>query len=387
MAARRRRVSSPINPLGSLVFTAGIAAFALLLFVTTRLLTDPEPQRWIGDPPAVGDEAVDAAPFEERLEAVTRRLEKGPLRAPTPIIQSQGSGAVRYLHRLYEITLSQDEGDKLAAALEHARADDPTVVVGIQEVEGGRRGEIGVDGLLTHTLLIAWKAQPTPPPPRVAVVVDDMGNNLLVARDLVSLPYPVALAVIPFRPFSREVAQSAHQRGREVLLHLPMEARSGEESGEIQVLRVSDEPSRVITVLDQSLGAVPHAIGVNNHMGSRFTEDPDRMRLVLERLRQHNLFFLDSLTTSRSVARVAAVALGLPYAARAVFLDDDVDADLIRRRLQELLERARRDGAAIGIGHPHPETVAALREFGEMAEKAGVQIVPVSTLVSVPTAP
>jgi polysaccharide deacetylase 2 family uncharacterized protein YibQ len=123
-------------------------------------------------------------------------------------------------------------------------------------------------------------------------------------------------------------------------------------------------------------------------MGSLFTEDPERMRLVLERLQQQKLFFLDSLTTSRSSARAVAQALGVPYAARSVFLDDDVDEALIRQRLQELLDKAKRDGQAIGIGHPHPETLAALHQFTDMAQQAGVEVTNVSSLVSVPgTAP
>lgn len=379
--AGRRRASSPFNPLGSLVFTAGVVALGVVLYATTQLLTEPMPERWLGSPPPLAEESADV-PLAERITAVTKRLEKGPLRLATPQVQAQGSGQMRYEHRLYQVVLPERDDRPLRAALDLARGQDVAIVTGIEPTETGARGEVGVDGLLTHTIVAVWAVQPTPAPPRVALVIDDMGNSLLAARDLLSLPYPVALAVIPFRPFSREVAESANQRGREILLHLPMEAKGGEENGEVELLRVADNANQVVEVVDRSLAAVPHVVGVNNHMGSRFTEDPDRMRLVLERLRQRNLFFLDSLTTPHSVGRSVAESLGVPYVARSVFLDDNVEQAAIAEQLQSLLAAARKDGQAVGIGHPYPETLALLRDFGDAAKAAGVQIVPLSELVA-----
>lgn len=378
--AARRRGSSPFNPLGSLVFTAGVVGLATLLYATTQLLTEPQPQRWVGNAPPLVEEGGELS-LPDRIAAVTKRLEKGPLHLPTPQVQAQGSGRMHYEHRRYEVTVPPEEKTVLRAALELARSEDAAVVARVDDVDGGQRGEIGVDGLLTHTILLRWQMQATPVLPRVALVIDDMGNNLLAARDLLALPYPVALAVMPSRPFSREVAESAHQRGREVLLHLPMEAQSGEENGEVELLRVSDNANQVVEIVDRSLAGVPYAVGVNNHMGSRFTEDPERMRLVLGRLRQRNLFFLDSLTTSHTAARAVAESLGVPYVARTVFLDDSVDPAAIQEQLDTLLAAAKKNGRAIGIGHPHPETLEVLHGFGESAKAVGVEIVPLSAMV------
>lgn len=379
--AGRRRSSSPFNPLGSLVFTAGIIALGAVLYGTTHLLTEPLPERWIGSPPPLPEETATDLPLADRIAAVTTRLENGPLRLTTPHVQPQGSGQMRYEHRLYEVTLAPGDEGTLRAALELARSEDTAIVAGVESTTGGQRGEIGIDGLLTHTVVARWRAQPTPVALRVALVIDDMGNNLLAARDLLSLPFPVALAVMPFRPYSREVAESAHQRNREVLLHLPMEAQSGADHGEVELLRVSDSADQVAAIVERSLASVPHVTGVNNHMGSRFTEDPERMRVLLERLRQRNLFFLDSVTTPRSVGRSVALALGVPYVARAVFLDDSADEAAIRGQLGNLLAAAKRDGQAVGIGHPYPETLTVLHGFAEMAKEAGVDIVPLSQLV------
>lgn len=379
--ASRRRASSPFNPLGSLVFTLGIVGFAVILYATTRLLTEPMPQHWVGSAPPMATEQAPELPFPDRVAGVTRRLGKAPLALPTPVVQAQGSGSVRYEHRQYEVTLPPEDTGTLRAVLELARGNDPTVVAGVEDVEGGQRGEIGVDGLLTHTVLVRWKVAPTPVPARAAIVIDDMGNNLLAMRDILALPFPVTVAVIPFRPYSREVAESAYQREHEVLLHLPMEAQNGEDNGEAEVLRVSDPPEQLTQIVDRSLAAVPHVVGVNNHMGSRFTENADRMRVVLERLRQRNLFYLDSVTTPRSSARAAAEALGVPYVARKVFLDDDVDDAAIRRQLDELIATAKRDGQAVAIGHPHPETLSALGGFADLARQQGVEIVTVGALL------
>jgi uncharacterized protein len=378
--AARRSSRSPINPLGTLVFTVGVVLLGVVLYATTQLLTEPMPMHWVGNPPPMPEEAPEA-PLPDRIAAVTKRLESGPLKLGTPAVEPQGSGAMRYEHRRYEVALPPEDAGVLRAVLELARGGDSSVVTGVDDVEGGQRGEIGIDGLLTHTVLVRWRLQPTPAPARVAIVIDDMGNNLLAARDVLALSYPVAVAVLPSRPFSREVAESAYQRGREVLLHLPMEAQGGEEHGEVEVLRVTDAPDQVAAAVERNLAAVPHVIGVNNHMGSRFTQDPERMRVVLEHLRQHKLFFLDSATSARSSGRGVAEALGVPYVARKVFLDDAVDENAIRERLQELLTVAKRDGQAVAIGHPHAETLAALQGFGDAAKQDGVEIVPLSTLV------
>jgi len=275
----------------------------------------------------------------------------------------------------------EQTGGALRALLEAARDGDPTVVTGVEEVEGGERGEIGVDGLLTHTILIHWKLPPTPVPGRVAIVIEDMGDNLLAMRHILSLPFQVAVAVLPFRPFSREVAESAHQGQREVLLHLPV-AANGEAQGGVESVRPDDAPDQIGAALDRSLDAVPHVAGMNNHIGTPFSEDPEMMRVVLEHLHQRRLYFLDSVSTPRSTARAVAVVVGVPYVARKVYLDDNVDDAAIRQQLQQLIDAAKRDGQAVAIGRPNQETLNALQDFFEQAKQQGVEIVTVSSLAS-----
>jgi polysaccharide deacetylase 2 family uncharacterized protein YibQ len=215
----------------------------------------------------------------------------------------------------------------------------------------------------------------------VAVIIDDLGDNLLVARELVRLDFPVALAVLPLRPFSREVGELAGHYKREVLLHLPMEPETGAGAGEPVLLRAAAGREEIVQAVNRCLASVPQAIGANNHMGSAFTQDAERMRWVLGHLQKRGLFFVDSRTSARSVGREIAAELGLPYLERSVFLDDPPERAVVDERLAELLELAQRRGIAIAIGHPHRSTLDALRSFAAMARRDKVDIVPLSSLL------
>ncbi len=374
----RRGIRSRDHPLPFLLGVAGAALLGGMLYLTVQRLGEER----FGEPLRASPASQEwQAAFQQRLDAITKQLESGPLPMKPASVQPQGSGAVRWLRRHYELELPRAAAERLRAALELAGASDPSVSTVIREIEGGLRGEIGVEGLLTHSIVVRWRDERGGGAPRVAVVIDDLGNNLLVARELVSLEIPLTLAVMPYRPFSKQVAELAHLFGREVLLHLPMEPENGEEFGGEGVLRAEAGREEILREIDAGLQAVPYAVGVNNHMGSRFTRDRERMTWVLARLKERGLFFLDSLTTPNSVVREVAVDVGLPYVARHVFLDDPPDEAVIEKRIAELLDRAHATGAAIGIGHPHPPTVAALRSLGSAARARGVEVVPLSNLV------
>ena len=130
-----------------------------------------------------------------------------------------------------------------------------------------------------------------------------------------------------------------------------------------------------------NLAAVPGAVGVNNHMGSRFTEDASGLEALMTEIGEHGLFWLDSRTTATTRGAETALALGVPAIERDVFLDAEVDVDFIRGQVRTLIESARLSGAAVGIGHPHPETIQVLREVRGELLASGVTLVPVSALV------
>jgi uncharacterized protein len=216
---------------------------------------------------------------------------------------------------------------------------------------------------------------------KLAIILDDVGSDPAVIDQLFALHYPLTLSVLPLHPHSTAIAEEAHRRGYQVMLHLPMEA-IGNEVSEPQQLRVGMTSPQISDDLGGMLGSVPHAVGVNNHQGSLATSNPALMSALMPLLRQRHLFFIDSRTTAATVAFDAAERDGVPCAFRNVpFLDDVQEAGAIRRQLELAIRGAREKGEAIAIGHPHPETLQVLREMLPQIQAQGVQLVHASTLV------
>ncbi len=227
-----------------------------------------------------------------------------------------------------------------------------------------------------------------PPPvvsskPRLSIIMDDLGRSLAVAQQLIELDLSVTFSVLPGEPLATEVALLASRSGQEVMIHVPMEPQSYPEtnpgSGAL-LLGQSDEEirKRVISMIK----AVPYASGANNHMGSRYTEYSDGMRTVLSIMREYGLFFIDSRTTAHSVVKREAVRVGVPTSVRDVFLDNVADVEAIRVEVRRLIKRAKQNGTAVGICHPYPETIAALRLEKEQLQDASIELVFASSLVS-----
>ena len=242
-----------------------------------------------------------------------------------------------------------------------------------------------------RVVLIAELTSLRPPPvlmeqggrPQIAIIIDDMGRSLKVARELAALDLPLTFAVFPHLPASRRVAELLVRQSHDVMLHLPMEPRNWPRMdpgpGALFCRMSEDEFCRV---LDADLKAVPGIVGVNNHMGSRLTEDREKMKLVMRALAGTGLFFIDSRTINDTVAGREAAAAGIPVLQRDVFLDNRPEVKAILEQVGVLIAVARSRGYAVGIGHPYPETVAALGKVASLAEAAGVELVPVRELVN-----
>jgi uncharacterized protein len=239
------------------------------------------------------------------------------------------------------------------------------------------------------------KTQPAPPPshpshpparptttgPRLAIILDDVAGDSSAAETIFALHYPLTLSILPNHPHSSEVAQEAHRRGYQVMLHLPMQSLANE-TPEAEELRPGMTSAQISTALNSMLGTVPYAAGVNNHQGSRATSDPHLMAELMPLLHARGLFFIDSRTTAATVAYESAKSAGVPCAFRNVpFLDDVQEVGAIRRQLDLAAKDAHEKGEAIAIGHPHPTTLRALTEFLPQAESQGIRLVHVSELV------
>ncbi len=250
---------------------------------------------------------------------------------------------------------------------------------GVLEIQV-RIGEIVAYNLVFYEPKIAKPEIPAKG--RIAIVIDDLGYGKQIAMDFLNLDVPLSFSVFPFGPHSREFARTASEEGRDVLLHLPLEPKGypGEDPGKGGLL-TSMGKAQLLSQLDENLAGVPHVKGVNNHMGSKFTEDPELMRIVLEGIQRRGLFFLDSRTTAQTAGFRIARELGLKTGQRNVFLDNEREVSRIKERIFELITLSEKNGGAIGIGHPHPETVQAIREVLPYLKENGIELVPVSALL------
>jgi len=217
--------------------------------------------------------------------------------------------------------------------------------------------------------------------PRIAILIDDLGNDAAAAERIAAWPYRVSAAVLPALPGSAKAARELEESGKQVLLHLPMEPREYPrmKPGPGVVLR-SHSDEEITRTVESDLETVPGAAGVNNHMGSAATADARVMRAVARVLAQRGLFFVDSRTTGATVGQETAREEKVRAVSRRVFLDDDATEPAISKSFAELVAHARADGYAVGIGHPYAPTLAVLeRELPKLADK-GVHLVPVGDL-------
>jgi len=226
------------------------------------------------------------------------------------------------------------------------------------------------------------RPRPAPAPRAlVAIIIDDLGHQGSAGRRTVELPGPVACAFLPDGPFTARHAELAHARGKEVLLHLPLEPHHGNSA---HPTRITTDAGReqLIAYLDAALAAVPHVGGVNNHQGSLLTEQSQPMAWLMSALKDHGgLYFVDSRTTQNSVAYRMARERGVPSFERQVFLDNEPDEHAIRAELQRLVARALRDERALAIAHPNTQTLRVLeQEIPRLAER-GVRLVAPSELI------
>jgi polysaccharide deacetylase 2 family uncharacterized protein YibQ len=245
------------------------------------------------------------------------------------------------------------------------------------------------DGIRTHTIHVVTPLSARTRAPavhghenaRLAIIIDDLGYDRAAADALLALGFPLTVSVLPHLPLSSEVAEEAYRRGDQVMLHLPMQSESPTAKTEEVELRVGMNTKQVDSALAGMLETVPHAVGVNNHQGSRATADPALMAELMPELRRRGLFFIDSRTLASTVAYNTAERFGVRAASRKVFLDDSANPESILRQLELAARDAKRDGSAIAIGHPRPDTIAALAKGLPHVESQGIRLVFVSELV------
>jgi hypothetical protein len=217
---------------------------------------------------------------------------------------------------------------------------------------------------------------------RIAIVIDDLGPNLKIAREFLALNYPLTFSILPFYTHSKDIAAEAHSQGREVMVHLPLEPLKSEEyKPEKGTLYTSMDEGTLLNQLREDLSAIPHVSGVSGHMGSKFTEDRKSMEIALRELNNRGLYFLDSLTTGKSVGSSVGRDIGIRFTKRDVFLDRELEGKTIEKRLIQLSELSRKRGHAIGIVHPYSDSLNTLKKLLPVLSSEGIEVVPVSQTI------
>jgi polysaccharide deacetylase 2 family uncharacterized protein YibQ len=235
----------------------------------------------------------------------------------------------------------------------------------------------------------AWRrfavaAPPADGRPRIALIIDDLGIDRPRTARAIALPGPVTLSFIAYAPELPRQTEAARLAGHELLVHVPMEPLSRRLDMGPNGLAVDLPPEEVLRRLRWDLDRFDGYVGINNHMGSRFTGDERSMAPVIGELKARGLLFVDSRTVGNSTGAALARAQGVPYTSRDVFLDDEQTTGQIDARLHDFEATARKHGRAVAIGHPHDATLAALNEWIRTLPEKGFVLVPISDLVTVP---
>lgn len=222
--------------------------------------------------------------------------------------------------------------------------------------------------------------------PTISIIIDDLGYKFKEDLRSLALPGPIAYAILPHGPHTAKVSAIAHQKGKDILLHQPMQA---EVLGKNEflgpgALTLNMTKEEFLKTLSINIQAVPNLIGINNHMGSLLTRHPGHMQWLMESIRNNGKFYVDSLTSDNSVAARLAKENNVPYLTRDVFLDHKQDIKSIRQQFRQLIKVAKRNGSALGIGHPHASTIEVLANELSNVSQYGVKLISIKSLINKP---
>lgn len=363
-------------------YAYGLSLAALLALITFAAGCRKSKPLTASEIHAITNEFANAAKSEGPLNVATRTSLDATDKA-----QGSADRITITLRQASSETAERADRALVLQALDDVAAHHDLTRSGMIESREGLAFQYLHGDVATHTIRIAElvippiEVAPAPAGPRLAIILDDLGQDYGAAEAIFALPYPLTISVLPNNPHSVEIAEEAHRRGYEVMLHLPMESVS-QRHAESHELRPGMSQGDVTALVDGFIAAVPGVSGVNNHQGSESTANKPLMNELMRVLREHKLFYIDSRTTAATVAFDTARHSGVPTAYRNVpFLDDVAEVSAVARQLRVALREAREKNDAIAIGHPHPATLKALREVLPEAKAQGVRLVYASELV------
>jgi uncharacterized protein len=218
---------------------------------------------------------------------------------------------------------------------------------------------------------------------QIALIIDDVGWNKEIIKNIEKINRPLTLSILPKAPYSKDIFNNLkNNRTFELILHLPMEPIPPSQSFDKGLLKTSMSDEEIILQFNDDIkGFYPQVRGLNNHMGSLFTSDEEKMRVLLKEMQSRNMFFIDSMTSRKSRGYLLAKEIGLKTAKRDVFLDNKSNPEYIEKQVWELVDTAKKQGSAVGIGHAKKSTIDVLENVIPEIEKEGIEIVPISSLL------
>ncbi|QWA28903.1 divergent polysaccharide deacetylase family protein [Pseudomonas sp. RC3H12] len=211
----------------------------------------------------------------------------------------------------------------------------------------------------------------------MSIIIDDLGQSSERDSRTLALPGPVTMAIMPDTPHATDFARQAHKAGRTVILHMPMDPATGP-----YAWHPGTPVDELARRLDAALAKVPFVAGINNHMGSRMTAQREPMHWLMEELQRRHLFFVDSRTSAATVAAAQAQAIGLAHVSRDVFLDDVRTTEAINGQLQLGIAQARKQGSAVLIGHPYPQTLEVLAREIPRLKAQGIELIGLHQIIA-----
>lgn len=217
---------------------------------------------------------------------------------------------------------------------------------------------------------------------KVAIIIDDVGWNLAIIKEIEDINKPITLSILPKAPYSKKIVEQMKDKNFELFLHLPLEPSPPAQCLDKGLIRVDMDEEEIKEVFEDNVrDFLPYIKGINNHMGSLYTADEEKMKILLECIKEKNLSFVDSLTNKKSCGYRIARELGIKTGKRDIFLDISSNPEEINEKIDELLRIAKENGSAIAIGHAKSNTIKVLKERISDFEENGIEIVPVSDLL------
>lgn len=217
---------------------------------------------------------------------------------------------------------------------------------------------------------------------KVAIIIDDVGWNLSIIKEIEEINRPLTLSILPKAPYSKKILNELKDKNYELLLHLPLEPMPPSQCLDKGLIKVDMSEEEIKSVFEDDIkDFLPYVKGVNNHMGSLYTINEEKMRVLLENIKENNLFFVDSLTNSKSCGYKIAKEIGVKTGKRDIFIDVSPDPDEINKKIDEILKLAKEKGEVIAIGHAKSQTISILKRRINEFDENGIEIVPVSELL------